>query len=93
MLGAVKLTWNGASTCSFGNEFAKSVFLVMPKVHQDILKIANIFLIFGDWPTCHINDGSWNWKKDLILTLLKQRQSFVKAYIIMVLKVICIWVK
>ena len=52
-----RIAFYGAGTCSFNNKFAKNVFLVMPIVHQDILKIVNIFLILGDVPTYHINDG------------------------------------
>ena len=80
MLGTSRLTKNGI----------KSRFIL--NGWRSLLKeLARGILVMTCWPLELVDVGAA--EKNLVFTLQRKIQSFLWAYIILVMKVICIWMK
>ena len=73
------MTFDGKCICSYGNDFARNVVIFgvdnTSSSHTDYKK-NNIFLL-GEGPTKVISDSVGGAEKNLLSTLVKERQNFV----------------
>ena len=69
----------------------KKLFDNSSSSHTDNCK--NDFLVLGEGDTFGINGSFGAPEKKLVLTLLKQRQNFVRVYITTVIIVICLLIE
>ena len=86
------ITFDSAGSCSFDNDFAKSVIICgvdnSSSSHFDNCK--NKFLILGEGPTCGINENFGSPGKNLVLILVRHIQNIVWVCILMLIIVICL---
>ena len=86
------IAFDSANSWSFGNDFARNVVIFgvynSPSSHIDNLK--NNFLVSREGL---VMAALVQERKSLVLILLKQRQSFARVYITVVIMVICLLTK
>ena len=87
-----RIGFDGAGSCTFGNEFARKVAVFgvgySSSSHLDNRK--NNFLVLSEGPTYGIDGSLVQQRNNLLLILIKQTQNLASFCIIMVIIVICL---
>ena len=91
-----EIAFDGAASWSCGNDFDRNVVIFgvdnSSSSHTDNQK--NNFWVFDEGSsTADINNSVGTAKVKIVLTLLKQTKNIFLAFIKVVMKVICVWVK